>query len=322
MVEWSEISGQCGLPCIATPQESSGRETSSAALTAWVTKYPQAVTEKLMAYGAVLFRGFSFDGIEAFDGLANAFCPTRQDYIGGNSPRIRIRNGVYTATEYPNGMKISLHNEASYLRSMPRYIIFYCATPPKRGGQTPLADCRKIFRGIDPSIRERFVSKRIKYVHNLHGGHGFGRSWRDVFQTEDKREIEQWLEMRGYEFSWKADGGLRTSIVGDGAAKHPETNEDVWINQAEQWHPSSLDPRARNALLSLLKEEDLPHNACFGDGTPLTEAELDHIRQVLAEQEVVFEWAEKDVLICDNYLVAHGRQPFTGERKILVTLGG
>jgi alpha-ketoglutarate-dependent taurine dioxygenase len=321
MVQWSEVSGQCRLPCIATPQGSSGRETSSAALTAWVVKYPQAVTEKLVACGAVLFRGFSFENIEAFDEFANAFCPARQDYIGGNSPRTRVINGVYTATEYPNGAKISLHNEASYLRSMPRYIIFYCEKPPKRGGQTPLADCRKIFRGIDPSIRERFVSKRIKYVNNLHGGYGFGRSWRDVFQTEDKREVEQWLEMRGYEFCWKADGGLRTLIVGDGTAKHPETKEDVWINQAEQWHPSSLDPRARKALLSLLKEEDLPHNAYFGDGTPLTETDLEHIRRVLTEQEVVFEWAEKDVLLCDNYLVAHGRQPFTGERKILVALG-
>src|SRR5262249_44892454 len=263
MVEWSEVSGQSGLPCIATPQRSSGRETSGAALTAWAVKNPNAVREKLAACGAVLFRGFSFESAEAFDGFANAFCPARQDYVGGNSPRTRIINGVYTATECPSSAKISLHNEASYLRSMPRYIIFYCETPPKSGGQTPLADCRKIFRGIDPSIRERFVSKRIKYVNNLHGGYGFGRSWRDVFQTEDKREVEEWLEMRGYEFRWKADGGLQTSIVGDGAAEHPETKEDVWINQAEQWHPSSLDPRARQALLSLLKEEDLPHNAYF-----------------------------------------------------------
>jgi hypothetical protein len=129
------------------------------------------------------------------------------------------------------------------------------------------------------------------------------------------------LETRGYEFHWKADGGLRTSIVGDAVAKHPETKEDVWINQAEQWHPSSLDSKARKALFSLLREEDLPHNSYFGDGTPISETDLDRIRQVLAEREVVFEWGEKDVLLCDNYLVAHGRQPFTGERKIFVALG-
>jgi alpha-ketoglutarate-dependent taurine dioxygenase len=321
MIEWFDVSEGRSLPCIATPRGSGGRESSCLALADWFRENPGIVAEKLETYGAVLFRGFSFESVEAFDKFANVFCPARQDYIGGNSPRTRIKDGVYTVTEYPNSAKISLHNEASYLRSMPRHIMFYCKTPPDRGGQTPLADCRKIFQGIDPSIRERFISKRIKYVNNLHGGYGFGRSWRDVFQTEDKREVEQWLETRGYEFHWKADGGLRTSIVGDGVAKHPETKEDVWINQAEQWHPSSLDSKARKALLSLLKEEDLPHNAYFGDGTPIAEMDMDHIRKVLAEQEVVFEWAENDVLLCDNYLVAHGRRPFTGERKIFVALG-
>jgi alpha-ketoglutarate-dependent taurine dioxygenase len=321
MVKWSDVEGEYRLPCIATPRGSSGQEASCAALTEWVGENPRAVTEKLEAYGAVLFRGFSFESVEAFDDFAKVFCPARQDYIGGNSPRTKVKDGIYTATEYPNSAKISLHNEASYLSSMPRYIMFYCEVAPKRGGQTQLADCRKVFQGIAHSVRERFVSKRIKYVNNLHGGYGFGRSWRDVFQTDDRREVEQWLKMRGYEFHWKADGGLRTSIVGDGVAKHPETKEDVWVNQAEQWHPSSLDSRARKSLLSLLKEEDLPHNAYFGDGTPLVETDLDHIRQVLAEQEVVFEWAEKDVLLCDNYLVAHGRRPFSGERKIFAALG-
>jgi alpha-ketoglutarate-dependent taurine dioxygenase len=321
MINWLEAQGGHRLPCIATPRGISSREISCAALTEWVGENASIVREKLEIHGAVLFRGFSFDSVGDFDKFADVFCPVRQDYIGGNSPRTKVKGGIYTATEYPNDAKISLHNEASYLRSMPRNIIFYCEVAPKHGGQTPLADCRKVFQGIDPSVRERFVSRRIKYVNNLHGGYGFGRSWRDVFQTEDKIEIEQWLKMRGYEFQWKSDGGLRTSIVGDGAAKHPETKEDVWINQAEQWHPSSLDSKARQALLALLKEEDLPHNAYFGDGAPLTEADLEQIRRVLTEQEVVFEWTEKDVLLCDNYLVAHGRQSFTGERKILVALG-
>lgn len=321
MVEWLEDSERRRLPCIASPREIGGRESSCLTLANWIRENPRIVAEKLEIYGAVLFRGFSFESVEAFDNFATVFCPARQDYIGGNSPRTRIKAGVYTVTEYPRSAKISLHNEASYLSSMPRHIMFYCMTSPDRGGQTPLADCRKIFQAIDPSIRERFVSKRIKYVNNLHGGYGYGRSWRDVFQTEEKREVEQWLETRGYEFHWKADGGLRTSIVGDAAVKHPETKEDVWINQAEQWHPSSLDSKARKALFSLLREEDLPHNAYFGDGTPIPETDLDRIRQVLAEQEVVFEWAVNDVLLCDNFLVAHGRQPFSGERKIFVALG-
>jgi alpha-ketoglutarate-dependent taurine dioxygenase len=28
-----------------------------------------------------------------------------------------------------------------------------------------------------------------------------------------------------------------------------------------------------------------------------------------------------DVLLCDNFLVMHGRQPFSGDRKIVVAMG-
>jgi hypothetical protein len=287
----------------------------------WASENVQATMEKLHLHGAILFRGFAFDGVEDFDKLADIFCPSRLDYVGGNSPRTKVKDAVYTATEYPASARISLHNEASYLKDMPRCILFYCETAPSQGGQTPLADCRKIFQAIDPSLRNDFAVKRIKYVNNLHGGRGFGRAWRDVFQTDNKEQIEQWLSGRGYEYEWKADGGLRTAIIGDSVAIHPKTKENVWINQAEQWHPSSLDPKARSALQLLLKAEDFPHNASFGDGAPLPEAGLESIRRVLQEQEIVFEWAEKDVLVCDNYLVAHGRQPYKGERKIFVAFG-
>src|SRR5687767_5196962 len=112
MVKWSNVEGERRLPCIATQRGSSGREASCAALTEWIRENPGAVREKLEAHGAVLFRGFSFGSVEDFDKFADVFCPARQDYIGGNSPRTRIKDGVYTATEYPNDAKISLHNEA------------------------------------------------------------------------------------------------------------------------------------------------------------------------------------------------------------------
>ena len=36
------------------------------------------------------------------------------------------------------------------------------------------------------------------------------------------------------------------------------------------------------------------------------------------EQAVAFPWERGDILMLDNMLVAHGRKPFTGPRKILV----
>jgi alpha-ketoglutarate-dependent taurine dioxygenase len=36
---------------------------------------------------------------------------------------------------------------------------------------------------------------------------------------------------------------------------------------------------------------------------------------------VKFPWQATDILMVDNMLVAHGRSPFVGQRKIVVTMG-
>jgi alpha-ketoglutarate-dependent taurine dioxygenase len=35
---------------------------------------------------------------------------------------------------------------------------------------------------------------------------------------------------------------------------------------------------------------------------------------------VKFRWQRGDLLLVDNFLVAHGRMPFRGERRILVAI--
>jgi alpha-ketoglutarate-dependent taurine dioxygenase len=39
------------------------------------------------------------------------------------------------------------------------------------------------------------------------------------------------------------------------------------------------------------------------------------------DNAISFRWERGDVLLLDNYLVAHGRNPYEGPRKILVAMG-
>jgi alpha-ketoglutarate-dependent taurine dioxygenase len=48
---------------------------------------------------------------------------------------------------------------------------------------------------------------------------------------------------------------------------------------------------------------------------------MKHILDVYQELEVTFSWQEKDVMILDNILVAHARNPFKGLRKLFVSIG-
>ena len=74
-------------------------------------------------------------------------------------------------------------------------------------------------------------------------------------------------------------------------------------------------------LLRFCGEEGLPTHAYYGDGSTISEEELDRVRDVLWREAVIFPWQEGDVLFLDNFLVAHGRMSFKGERKILVAMG-
>ena len=80
---------------------------------------------------------------------------------------------------------------------------------------------------------------------------------------------------------------------------------------------TTLEPTIREALISEFKEEDLPNNTYYGDGTPIEPAVLDELRQAYREETVAFPWQKGDILMLDNMLTAHGRTPFVGPRQVL-----
>lgn len=306
------------LPVVATPLEKS---SNSAELQAWLTANKEDIRKCLNVYGAILFRGFGVGSAQEFQTIGGIFCDEFSDYVGGNSPRTKVMSHVFTSTEYPKEAAISMHNEASYLKRMPDTILFFCVKPAPKGGQTPIADCRRILNRLDPQLRSRFEQNGVLYLNNMHGGTGLGRSWMEVFGTKDRKQVETRLMEDGYQFEWKEDCGLRTSVRASAVLRHPRTQEDVWINQAEQWHHSSLAPEIREEMLALFGEDGLPHNAFFGDGSPLGEEDLKSIRKAMDEEQRIFNWKQGDILLCDNKLVMHGRQPFSGDREILVAMG-
>src|SRR5690606_23403502 len=100
----------------------------------------------------------------------------------------------------------------------------------------------------------------------------------------------------GLECEWRPDDSLRTDQLCPGLARHPRGGE-VWFNQAHLFHPSGLEPRARETLVALYGEENLPRNAVYGDGSPLPEDELDIIRRAFEAHTVQFRWERGDLLI-------------------------
>jgi alpha-ketoglutarate-dependent taurine dioxygenase len=197
--------------------------------------------------------------------------------------------------------------------------MFCCIQPASEGGQTPIVDSRRVFEAIRPQIKAPFLQKGIMYVRNY--GDGLGLDWETVFQTSNRSEVEEYCKKHRFSFEWKDGNRLRTRCVRPAAVKHPTTGESAWFNQAQHWHPSCLDKQTRSSFLSSFREEDLPRHCYYGDGLAIEDAVMEEILDVYAEMEVSFQWLRGDVLMLDNLLTAHARNPFVGERKILVAMG-
>jgi len=305
------------LPLVLGPE--SDNDSSYEALSQWIVSERDWVEQQLLKHAAVLLRGFAVNSAGDFERLSMLIDSQLLNYAGGDSPREAVTAKVYTSTEYPAHLEVPLHNELSYRRVYPRKLFFFCEQPPQQGGETGIADCRKLIQSIDSAIIKRVEQKQVAYIQNLHDGWGFGKSWQQTFETDDRDTVEQHCRNTGIEFRWTGKG-LWTRSVCPGVIDHPVTGESVWFNQADLWHVSSRGAAYAQKMLKVLGEDALPSNATYGDGTPITVEELDKVRRACRAAEVVNPWQRGDLLIVDNVLAAHGRKSFQGPRRVLVTM--
>jgi alpha-ketoglutarate-dependent taurine dioxygenase len=272
----------------------------------------------LPAAGGILFRGFGVADAADFARFVGLFSGATLDYRYGSSPRSREAGNVFTSTEYPAREKIPLHNEMSYTTAWPLRIWFYSQIAATTGGETPLADSRRVYRRIPPAVRERFEARGVRYVRNYSAQ--FDVSWQKTFQTDSRGEVEAYCRGRGITFEWSGEDGLRTSEICQASATHPVTGERLWMNQAHLFHVSALKPEIREYVQAAFPPDKLPRNAYFGDGETIPDEDLDSIRRAYDAEERMFRWEPGDVLMLDNMAMAHGRNSFSGPRRVLVTM--
>lgn len=311
-IKTTHLEPQTMLPLVVQPN------LEGVKLSVWAESNHGFIQTNLLNHGAILFRNFKVDSADEFESFALAISGGLLEYKERSSPRSPVKGNIYTSTDYPADQSIFLHNENSYQHSWPMKILFYCATSAEQGGETPIADCRKVFQRISPEIQARFIEKGWMYVRNF--GDGFGLPWQTVFQTTDRAVVEDHCRKNGIQVEWKEGDRLRTRSVLPVVTRHPNTGEQVWFNHATFFHVSTLPPLIRESLKAGFKEEDLPTNTYYGDGSKIEDSVMDVLRDAYQQEKVVFPWQQGDVLLLDNMLVAHGRNPYAGARKVLVAM--
>lgn len=285
----------------------------------WVKENKLLLEDMLLKQGGFLLRNFNLHSISEFNRIVQSFTPQLLEYVYRSTPRTKLGGKIYTATEYPAERIIPLHNENSYSRSWPHKIFFFSVIVASEGGETPIADSRNVYKRIDPQVRSKFEKYGVMYIRNY--TKGIDLSWQEVFQTEEKEDVERYCKEHQIEFEWKEGvPELTTRQMCQATLIHPVSGEPVWFNQAHLFHISTLDEESRLSLIKELGEENLPRNALYGNGELIEEAALNHIREAYNREKVKFRWHKGDIMILDNILMAHGRETYKGERKVAVAM--
>ncbi|MEM9491644.1 MAG: TauD/TfdA family dioxygenase, partial [Myxococcota bacterium] len=302
------------LPLRLSPTRSGVR------LDTWLRSRRAWLDRHLEQHGATLWRGFALGDPAALEAVMEAVAEKggALDYVYRSTPRSAVSGRVFTSTEYPPDRDIPLHNELAYHRSWPRKLGFLCLVPAARGGATPIADSRRVYARIPEAVRERFAALGVTYVRNYGGP--LDLDWRDVFQTEARDEVAVYCRDHGIEYEWLGDDRLRTRQTCQAVATHPATGAAVWFNQAHLFHVSALGREAHADLLRTCGADGLPRTCVYGDGTDIEPDTIAVIRDAYRAEAVRFTWQAGDLLLLDNMLVAHGRDPFAGERRVVVCM--
>ncbi|MFG1780312.1 TauD/TfdA family dioxygenase [Micromonospora sp. NPDC049051] len=275
------------------------------------------LAQVLTAEKALVFRGFGVRP-ETLDPVMDLLLPRRLAYVHGNSPRTKVGRNVYTSTEYPARYTISMHNELSYAAQWPARLLFFCQIAAETGGATPVVDAELWLDSLDPQLRADFAGG-LRYQQNLHDGMGLGKSWRETFETDSRDEVEEFLAGAGATWEWTADG-LRVIQLRPATLRHPVTGAEVWFNQADQWHPAGLDDDIAKVMTQVMGPDELPQSVTFADGSPIPDEYITQIRDRGLAAAIDVDWRVGDLLLIDNVLTAHGRRPYTGDRRVLVAM--
>jgi len=284
----------------------------------WACGARSWVEDQLLAAGALLFRGFDLADVLAFRAFANQLSGPLLDYTERAASRQKVTSNVFTSTQFPAEEVIPLHHEMSYSHRWPGKLWLFCERASEGGGATPIASERAVTRQLADDLRRRFSQRRIMYVRNY--GEGVDMSWQEAFQTERRADVEAYCQHAGMSCEWKPGDRLRTRTVRPPTVVHPRSHEELWFNHVPLFHESNLPAVVRGALREQFLADEMPRNAFYGDGEPIADDVVASIRAVYDAHAVRFAWMRGDILLLDNILAVHGRDPFSGPRSILVAM--
>lgn len=319
-----------GFPLFVQPRDPL-LQRDAAAAGDWFLSHRAELEGLLTQAAALVFRGFAINTTEDFMTWMSGYEAPRYGYIGGSSPRRQLAARVYESTHAAAEDRIHMHQEMSYLPVWPTRVAFWCHIPAVSGGETFVADMRRVTaelpaefieevgrRGIvyNRNFRDRNVSTGNDYLDMIH------RPWQEAFKTDDIDKAIVDMQAMGFEACRLDDGSLQTAYRNRGLVNHPVTGELLWFNQVAT---NSMGKEAIGHRVPVYEgyygsTRPRPYLVTYADDTRIPEHYIAALFAALEKHVVAFPWSRGDLLFLDNHSAAHGRNSYIGYRDIQVSL--
>jgi Taurine catabolism dioxygenase TauD, TfdA family len=286
----------------------------------WLHGYAGALRAAVIEHGALLVRGL---GLTEVADVQAAFAKLSGDAglmieREAFAPRTGHAPGVYSSTKWPANQPMCMHHELSYTMQVPGLMLFACRQAPAEGGATAVANATAVLDALPGELVDRFASDGWLLTRNYNDE--IGASYADAFGTDDPAAVADYCRANAIECEWQADGGLRTRQRRAAVVTHPSTRRPCWFNQIAFLNEWTMDPEVREFLVDVYGPDGLPFNTSFGNGEPITEDIVALINSIYDAHTVREPWQAGDLMLVDNIATAHSREPFTGQREVLVAL--
>lgn len=283
--------------------------------------------QALADFGFVAFCGFDIRRPEEFRTLLSAVTGSGpMENHEARTGRERVGEGVFTATDHPASDSILLHAEKAHTSTIPRHLALFAVQPARTGGGTLVAEADAIVDLLPPALRARLETRGLIFERTYFRAGAIDYDWRRAFSCTSRPEAEGYLARHGVEYRWLTDDALYTRWPTTAFVEVEGRGTLSWCNAILHYDPRSYfsetpDPsRRERAARMFAPERRLPFDSSWDDGTRLSDGDMAALLAAHKSASRAWRWEAGDVLIIDNTRMMHGREPYSGERRILVAM--
>ncbi|RMZ75695.1 hypothetical protein DV738_g5347, partial [Chaetothyriales sp. CBS 135597] len=297
----------------------------------------KTLTKLLAQHGTLLFRNVPIRSAEDFSRFAHAFNFRPHEIIGIVVDRPELAANVAPANEAPPDVLIYNHNESPQVPHAPEYVFFYShVAPGKGGGETPISSSLELFYRAQqqiPDFIDQLAAKGIlsrvtykpgkQYTGGSTLSQAFGKHIRDG-DDEATRRAKIEAQIRRYNrgehttWEWTDDGGVVLTHRLPAIRTQQSSGLPTLFTGLAAYYKRAVQEREK--LQSEAAKRLNVTTQFFGDGTPIPEHYLKTLADITDEIRVLHRWQRGDVLVYDNVIAQHGRQPWVGEQSERIVL--